>query len=969
MRTFLSALGISLLTHTCQAELLINEVDADTSGTDSAEFIELYDGGSGSSSLNGYTLVLFNGNSDTSYLALDLSGFSTDAKGYFVVCGSTANVAGCGVEIGDNILQNGADAVALYAAPAADFPNGTAVTANQLLDALVYGTGDEDDAGLLDVLLLADSIQVDEAQLGDKDTQSSQRCDTTVRSGNAFQVAVATPGAANRCSDDSETLVSGRCGDSAGVTRISAVQGAIDDANNDASPLNNTRVVVEAVVTLDARGGYGGFWIQEEDADADSDASSSEGVFVKSSDYDLSAGDTVRLVASVTESAGVTQLDEVSELTVCSQGATLPLAIKLVLPVADLSSLEALEGMRIQNQQGLVISDLYGAGYGLGNYGQVVVSAELHFQPTDVALPGSAEAATLIQRYARDRLLVDDGVKAYYPTFIPFPDVTTGYSADNPVRIGDTFTTLSGVIHHFNNDFMLIPGKYAIAASHARTTAPTVSDAANLRIATMNVLNYFNGDGQGGGFPTSRGASTYSAFQMQSNKIVAALDAMDADVVGLMEIENDGYGENSAIHQLVDAVNALQASGDEYAFVDPGTARTGTDAIAVGLLYRPERIHLSGTTRVLSSANSPRDGQGVLFDDSKNRPSIIQSFEFNDFVFTVSVNHLKSKGSSCGEVNEGADGQGNCNRVRTRAATGLLQYLQTRPTGVASTAVLVIGDLNAYSQEDPLQAFLAGGYSNLKHSDIATEEAPYSYSYSGLLGSLDHALATATLASHVVSAGAWHINSVEDSLMGYETEANGQSYSSVDNYANADPYRSSDHDPVVIGLRLDASVQQNQPPVLVSTLTDVRITRAGATVSLDLAAQFSDPEGDVLDFVASGLPVGWALSASGVLTGSATTTVLAELPVTIVVTARDGEGSVAAPLRVLNGIAGSVDEPDEADTGDSDTGTETDNGTGNGADSGSATAGDGTSGGSASGGAINGLLLLAGLLLLWRRRI
>ena len=138
--------------------------------------------------------------------------------------------------------------------------------------------------------------------------------------------------------------------------------------------------------------------------------------------------------------------------------------------------------------------------------------------------------------------------------------------------------------------------------------------------------------------------------------------------------------------------------------------------------------------------------------------------------------------------------------MRTRAAQGLSQFLATKPTGIETDEVMILGDLNAYSKEDPMQAFYSAGFTNLKYTDKTTEPQPYSYSFSGFLGSLDHALASDGLLEHVVSVDAWHINSVEDSLMDYQTEANGQRYDSVDNYAAADAYRSSDHDPIVIAL-------------------------------------------------------------------------------------------------------------------------------------------------------------------------
>ncbi|WP_221797661.1 ExeM/NucH family extracellular endonuclease [Oceanobacter mangrovi] len=614
----------------------------------------------------------------------------------------------------------------------------------------------------------------------------------------------------------------GSCGEQANL--ISSVQGSASSVDFQ-SPLLGSSVTLEGIVTqtsLASSGsatgasGYGGFWLQEEDADTDNKDLTSEAVWVADSSAavaaGVSAGDQLRLQGTVAELDGVTSITNLQQLTVCATNQTLPKAFKLVLPVASLVVFEALEGMRVQSLQGLVISDLYGAGYGLGNYGQLVVSSELHFQPTDVAAPGSDEALALAERYQRDRLLVDDGSAARYPAFIPFPDSVNGFSADNPVRIGDSFGSLSGVLHQIDGDYVLIPGKYLIN-SQARDLEPAVSDEANLRIASMNLLNYFNGDGEGSGFPTSRGANSVAAFDMQSAKIVAAMDALDADIIGLMELENDGFGYSSAIQQLLDELNQLQASDAEYAFINPQTSSglIGTDQITVGLFYRPARLTLQGQTVLLTSANSPTDSDGALFLDSRNRPSLIQTFEFNGFSFTVAVNHLKSRGSSCGEDNEGEDGQGNCNLTRSRAAQGLLQYLQQQPTGISTDATLIIGDLNAYSQEDPLQTLVSGGFSNLLQSDLALDESSWSYSYSGLLGSLDHALATGELMAKVVSVADWHINSVEDSLLGYETEANGQAYASVDNYANPDAYRSSDHDPVIIGLLIEADDSSEDP--------------------------------------------------------------------------------------------------------------------------------------------------------------
>ena len=105
------------------ADVIINETDADTEGTDVAEFVELYDGGTGNTALDGMVVVFFNGSDDASYAAYDLDGFSTDANGYFVL-GNTG-VPGVQITFSSNGLQNGADAVGLYTGDAADFPGDT----------------------------------------------------------------------------------------------------------------------------------------------------------------------------------------------------------------------------------------------------------------------------------------------------------------------------------------------------------------------------------------------------------------------------------------------------------------------------------------------------------------------------------------------------------------------------------------------------------------------------------------------------------------------------------------------------------------------------------------------------------------------------------------------------------------------------------------------------------------------------
>ncbi len=169
----LIAAATLFITSTAQAQVVINEVDADTPGSDMLEFVELYDGGAGNTPLDGLTIVYFNGNGDDSYAAFDLDGFSTDVNGYFLL----GNVGVPGVDLVHNtgLLQNGADAVALYNDDAVNFPNGTLVTVTNLVDALVYDTSDTDDPGLL-LLLNPSEPQVDEGGGSGADLESNQRC-------------------------------------------------------------------------------------------------------------------------------------------------------------------------------------------------------------------------------------------------------------------------------------------------------------------------------------------------------------------------------------------------------------------------------------------------------------------------------------------------------------------------------------------------------------------------------------------------------------------------------------------------------------------------------------------------------------------------------------------------------------------------------------------------------------------------
>ena len=197
-----TALGVFILSASVSlAQVVINEVDADQTGTDAAEFVELYDGGVGSTDLSAFVLVFFNGNGDVSYEAFDLDGYTTSTAGFFVLCGDAANVTNCDYDVSPetNLIQNGADAVALYIGEASGFPDGSPVTTDNLVDAIVYDTADDDDSGLL-VLLNGNEPQVDENGGGDGTGHSNQRNsdgEGGPRVTSAYVQRAPTPGVSN----------------------------------------------------------------------------------------------------------------------------------------------------------------------------------------------------------------------------------------------------------------------------------------------------------------------------------------------------------------------------------------------------------------------------------------------------------------------------------------------------------------------------------------------------------------------------------------------------------------------------------------------------------------------------------------------------------------------------------------------------------------------------------------------------
>lgn len=556
-------------------------------------------------------------------------------------------------------------------------------------------------------------------------------------------------------------------------------------------------VEIEGIVTGDYQGSSAlrGFFIQEEDTDRDDNELTSEGLFVFDNNFnvEVSNGDKVRLLGQVGEYNNMTQLSRIEQLVICETGSEVSIesivsSESITLPLSSSDELEQYEGMKVKFDQTLTVSE----NYNLGRYGQLLLSNGRLFNPTNVVLPGNA-AVEMQAENDLNQILLDDGSTRQNPETIVFP--TPELSAYTTVRSGDQVKQLSGIVQEaFGNYQIQATETPEFFQANDRTSKPALEHQ-GLRVASFNVLNYFNGDGQGAGFPTARGADTAEEFARQRAKIINAIVAMDVDIVGLMEIENDGYDDLSAIADLVSGIN--QQSGRQFTFVKPQSEFLGGDQIAVGIIYDSEKVEEVGAATSLSN-----DAFSFY-----NRQPLVQSFKelSSGGILTVAVNHFKSKGSCPSDSTDlnadQNDGQGCWNAKRLEASQQLLAWLIDKPTGVNDKDLLLLGDLNAYAMEDPIRYLEENRMINLMKKKYSDEG--YSYVFRGQAGTLDHALASPKLRSQILDAEVWHINADEPRALDYNTEF--KSDEQVNSLYSEEPFRASDHDPIIVTLELKAN--------------------------------------------------------------------------------------------------------------------------------------------------------------------
>ena len=689
------------------------------------------------------------------------------------------------------------------------------------------------------------------------------------------------------------------------LTRIHDAQG-----NGAATPIAGATVLVEGIVTGNYQGAnrLQGFFLQEEDADADADPNTSEGIFVSCAacPTPVAEGQRVRVSGTVAELNGLTQISATSAgaVVVTNAGNNLaqvtPAPIDLPVVGAIDDFYEARESMRVTFIDTLTVSDYFE----LGRYGQIVLMEGGRPRTfTEFAAPSAAGYSAYQDNLARRRVLLDDENNAEQfflgapdgSQFVYHPRANGGFSIGTQgtdfFRGGDLVNGLAGVL-----DFSS-PGGAAAASWRLRPTAaaPATFTVANPRPATPpavggaikvaggNLLNYFttidttasnnSGPCGPGGTLDCRGADSVAELNRQRERISLVTCTLNADIFAFVELENTT--PSATITDLLGAINTRCGGAHPYAFVNTG-GTLGTDAVRVQLVYR---------TGVVSPVGSPLTD----LDPVHNRPPTAQTFDVVDATnsafgqrFTVIANHLRAKGcggASGGDVDAG-DGQSCYNATRVAQANRLLSWINATVLPAAGDPdVLLLGDFNAYAQEDPITALITAGYTDLE--TLFNGANAYSYVFGGSTGHLDYALASSSLLGQVVGADAWHINADEVPLLDYSDEIADAGEAAFEEkpdgsalvpprvvYQPASVYRAADHDPVLVGLfavsDLAVTITDSPDPVTAGNnlAYTISVSNNGPDVAANTSWSLALPAGTT--FVALPSVAGWSCTTPAV---------------------------------------------------------------------------------------------------------
>ncbi|MDF1605512.1 ExeM/NucH family extracellular endonuclease [Nocardioides sp. YIM 152315] len=579
----------------------------------------------------------------------------------------------------------------------------------------------------------------------------------------------------------------------------------------------------------------------------------------------IGIGDSVRVSGRVSEFYDSTQITPAGDgsgvLELASPLAAVePLAV--AYPTTD-AAREALEGTLLAPTGEFVVSN----SYSTNQYAEVGLAATVEGvsgplkQPTEYVVPSddAGIAAIKAENHARG-VVLDDGASVNYmgnqaTKALPLPYLTNADNSPNPIRVGAVATLQSPVVLEWRNDVWKFQPRSQVTTDGADVVTFTDTRTGNLvpqdvggdlEIATFNVLNYFNTTGEayvaagpqqdppvdthctyytdrqsnrignnqcgtrGPGIDPPndgrgpRGAATEASLARQEAKLVHTINALDADIIGLEEIENSiklpGEGNrDDAVAGLVAMLN--DATGEQtwgYA-KSPSEALTSAaiaeqDVIRAAFIYKRDAVETVGQSRMLFGTTEFTNAREPLAQAFKAKGAP------DSDAFAVIVNHFKSKGDNQSpappatgdNANDTETGVGAFNGDRTRQAQRLVQFAEDFAAERGTEAVFLAGDFNSYTMEDPIKVLEGGGF-ELIESDDPSEE---SYSFSGLSGSLDHVLGNAAAMEMVRGADIWEINANESVAFQYSR----YNYNVTDFWQPNLPFATSDHNPEIVGV-------------------------------------------------------------------------------------------------------------------------------------------------------------------------
>ena len=595
------------------------------------------------------------------------------------------------------------------------------------------------------------------------------------------------------------------------------------------SPLAGTTVTTRGVVTAAyPTGGYNGFYIQTPGTGGAIDVAAhtaSDAIFVfgSAATAKVKKGDFVEVTGVVSEYNFLTEISaSVDGVRVLDEVVAAVQPAAIAWPATE-EERESFEGMLLAPTGEFTVTNNYDtnrfAVLGLASGATPLRS------PTDVARPGTTEYDDAVADNDERGVILDDGASVNYLT-AGKDDPLPYLSLENPVRVGAAVTFETPVILEFRNDVWTFQPTEQLTVDNADTVQPASFEntrksapepvGGNVKISSFNVLNYFTTTAESVGCTSTyndrsgnpitarncpdngpRGAANDENLQRQQAKIVAAINGLGADVVSLEEIENSaqfGKDRDAALSTLVGALNGALGS-EQWAFVpSPAALPAAEDVIRTAFIYKKAVVEPVGDS--------------VILDDPafrNARQPLAQAFApvgDTDATILAIVNHFKSKGDSepkaTGDnADDGIQGAFNGDRVRQAEALG--NFAEERSAALGTDEVFLLGDFNSYTQEDPIEKLRSFGFEPLE-----TGTGKYSYSYEGQSGSLDHVLASPSARELVTGTDIWNINAVEALALEYSR----YNYNAL-NFYETSPYRSSDHDPVIVGLDLSSTTDIN----------------------------------------------------------------------------------------------------------------------------------------------------------------